>query len=99
MGVDEPIPTERRTAAENVATATVCEPLSALGPCFEPSASNVTSRARASLALAAVASERIGRPIVTQRTATSGRARSTGRARERVRAIVRAEGSRRGSST
>jgi hypothetical protein len=96
---DGPIPTERRTAGENVATATVCEPLSPRAPGPEPSAWKTTLRARRSLALAFVASERIGSPIVTQRTATSGSASKTGRARERERVMLRAEGSRLGRST
>ena len=58
-----------------------------------------TSRARRSLTLAVVAWETIGSPIVTQRIATRGSAKRIGKARERVRAIERADGSRRGRST
>jgi hypothetical protein len=88
-------------ACEKVLTATVGDELlpSRKPPGLEPCAWRKAFRARRSLALAVVASERIGSPIVTQRTATSGRASSTGRARERVRAMVRVEGSRRGRST
>jgi hypothetical protein len=98
---DGPRPTERKTACENVVRATVAEPLPPPPepPSREPCAWRKVSRARRSDALAVVASERTGNPIVTQRSATSGRARSTGKARERVRAILRAEGSRRGRST
>jgi hypothetical protein len=96
-----PSPTERRTAGENVVTPTVCEVLSSSRepPEPEPRAWRNASRASRSLTVVVVDSERIGSPIVTQRTATSGRASSTGSARERVRAMVRAEGSRRGRST
>jgi hypothetical protein len=46
-----------------------------------------------------VAVEMIGSPIVTHRIATRGSARRIGKARERVRAMERADGSRRGRST
>jgi hypothetical protein len=99
----DPRPTERRTACENVANDTVCDPLPPLLDSPEPGLrawkKAKALRARLSVAPAVVASERIGSPIVIQRTATSGSANSTGRARVRERAMVRAEGSRRGSST
>jgi hypothetical protein len=96
---DDPMPRERRTALEKVATATVCDPLSPLAEGPDPLAWKETSRPLTSVTLAVVASERIGSPIVIQRTKTSGSASSTGRARVRVRATERAEGSRRGGST
>jgi hypothetical protein len=94
-------PTACNTSGAKVATETVCETWS---PCFEtrppePSASKTTSRERRLLTDPDVSDERMGRPIVTHRTATSGSAITKGRARERVRASLRAEGSRLGSST
>jgi hypothetical protein len=94
-------PTACNTSGAKVATETVCE---ASSPCFEPRAPEpyawkTTSRERRLLTDPVVSAERIGRPIVTQRTATSGTAITKGRARERVRASLRAEGSRLGSST
>jgi len=65
----------------------------------EPSAWNTMSRERRLLTEPAVSDDRIGSPIVTQSTATSGSAITKGRARERERASLRAEGSRLGSST
>ena len=89
------------TSGANVATETVAPGWS---PRFdprplEPSAWNTMSRERRLLTEPAVSEERIGSPIVTQSTATSGSAITKGRARERERASLRAEGSRLGSST
>jgi len=94
-------PTAWSTSGEKVANDTVAD---AWSPCFdpsdpEPSAWKTTSRERRLLTDPLVSEERIGRPMVTQRTATSGSAITNGRARERVRAILRAEGSRLGSWT
>ena len=93
-------PTAWSTPGEKVANETVDEGWS---PCFdlcEPGpAWKTTSRERRLLTEPVVSDERIGRPIVTQRTATSGSAITTGRARERLRASLRAEGSCLGSST
>jgi hypothetical protein len=92
-------PTARRTAGKKLDTEIVCGESLPERPEPEPPASKTTSRARRSLTLAEVASEMIGSPIVTHKTATSGRASRIGSARERVRARERAEGSRRGRST
>jgi hypothetical protein len=94
------IPTARRTEGRKLETEIVC----AVEPCCVPPGLptppwNATSRARRSLTLAVVAVEMIGSPIVTQRIATRGSARRIGKARERVRAMERADGSRRGRST
>jgi hypothetical protein len=80
---------------------TVCDWLLPSGrpPYPEPEARKTALLELRSLAFAVVASERIGNPIVIQRNATSGRASSTGSARDRDRAILRADGSRRGGST
>jgi hypothetical protein len=92
-------PTERSTAALKVVVASVRERWL---PPPSPLAAVVSKKSvrAARLALTAlVRSERTGRPIVIQRTATSGRARRTGITRERTRKTVRAEGRRRGRST
>jgi hypothetical protein len=95
------MPIARRTSGAKVATETVTEPRSSFlpPPPPDPFAWKTTSRERRLLTEAVVDSERIGRPIVTQRTATSGSASTTGRARDRERASVRADGSRLGRST
>jgi hypothetical protein len=94
------IPTARRTEGRKVETEMVwaVESWCALPRPPKPPW-KTTSRARRSLTLAVVAVEMIGSPIVTQRMATRGSANRIGKARERVRAIERADGSRRGRST
>jgi hypothetical protein len=92
------MPTAWRTAGRNVEKDTVsdAEPRECPPP---PPPSKTRLRARRLLKVEPVAVEMIGSPIVTQRIATRGRAKTIGSARERVRARVRAEGSRRGRST
>jgi hypothetical protein len=93
------IPTAWRTAGRNVEKDTVSDEEPRECPPGPPPPWKTRSRARRLLKLELVAVEMIGSPIVTQRIATSGRARRIGSARERVRARVRAEGSRLGGST
>jgi len=96
-----PMPTARSTEVEKLATDTVSDEVPRLPPFFPgcPAAWRNASRDRRSLADAVVASDRIGSPIVTQRTATSGSASTNGSARDRERVSARAEGRRLGRRT
>jgi hypothetical protein len=75
-----------------VAAATVAgapaplEPLPPPGPL--PCVSKTTLRASRLLPAALVSCESIGKPIVTQSTATNGSAKTIGRKRERARGVV-----------
>ncbi len=93
------MPTAWRTAGRNVEKDKVSDEEPRGCPPGPPPPWNTRSRARRLLKLELVDVEMIGSPIVTQRIATRGRAMTIGRARERVRARVRAEGSRLGRST
>jgi hypothetical protein len=93
------MPTAWRTAGRNVEKDTVSAPEPRECPPEPPPLWKTRLRSRRLLKLELEAVEMIGSPIVTQRTATSGRAMTIGSARDRLRARVRAEGSRRGRST
>ena len=88
------------TDGEKVTTATLCAPLAPPTPLPvdplrpEPWASKAMSRNLRLIPLAPVTSASIGRPIVIQRTATSGKATSIGKARERALRALREPGSR-----
>jgi hypothetical protein len=85
---------------ETVAAASVVGADAPLGRPFGPLAFDSKTTLRASrLALAALVScDSIGRPMVTQRTATIGNANRTGTNRERERRVARGARIRRGRS-
>ena len=93
------MPTAWRTAGRNVEKDTESNEEPRECPPGPPPPRETRLRARRLLKVEPVAVEMIGSPIVTQRIATRGRAMTIGSARERVRARVRAEGSRLGRST